>query len=82
MELSGASALVTGAGRGIGRAIALALAGEGVAVTALARTAPELDSLVREIQKAGGRAVAHPGDVGSRRLPVRPLPFTQPAVAR
>jgi 3-oxoacyl-[acyl-carrier protein] reductase len=63
MELRGASALVTGAGLGIGRAIALALGGAGVGVTALSRTASELDSLVREIAGAGGRAVAHPGDV-------------------
>jgi 3-oxoacyl-[acyl-carrier protein] reductase len=63
MELRGASALVTGAGRGIGRAIARTLAQEGVALTVLARTASDLESLVREIQATGGRAVAHPGDV-------------------
>jgi NAD(P)-dependent dehydrogenase (short-subunit alcohol dehydrogenase family) len=63
MELRGASALVTGAGRGIGRATCLALGRAGVGVTALSRTASELDSLVREIAGAGGRAVAHPGDV-------------------
>jgi 3-oxoacyl-[acyl-carrier protein] reductase len=63
MELRGASALVTGAGRGIGRAIALALGRAGVAVTGVSRTASDLDSLVREIAGAGGRAVAHPGDV-------------------
>jgi NAD(P)-dependent dehydrogenase (short-subunit alcohol dehydrogenase family) len=63
MELRGASALVTGAGRGIGRAIALALGRAGVGVTGVARTASDLESLVAEIQRAGGRAVAHPGDI-------------------
>src|SRR6266571_5181798 len=57
MELRGASALVTGAGRGIGRAIARRLAQAGAGVTVVARTASELDSLVREIAAAGARAV-------------------------
>jgi len=63
MELRGASALVTGAGRGIGRAIARHLAAAGVKVTAVARTASDLDRLVREIAAAEGRAVAFPGDL-------------------
>ena len=63
MELRGASALVTGAGRGIGRAIALALGRAGVGVTVVARTPSDLESLVSEIVAAGGKAVAHPGDV-------------------
>jgi 3-oxoacyl-[acyl-carrier protein] reductase len=63
MELRGASALVTGAGRGIGRAIARRLAAAGVGVTAVARTAADLESLVREITAEGGRAVAFPGDI-------------------
>jgi 3-oxoacyl-[acyl-carrier protein] reductase len=69
MEVRGASALVTGAGRGIGRAIALELARAGAGVTAVARTASDLDSLVREVQAAGGRAVAHPGDIRDPALP-------------
>jgi 3-oxoacyl-[acyl-carrier protein] reductase len=63
MEIRGASALVTGAGRGIGRAIAKALAREGALVTAVARTPRELDSLVGEIEKEGGRARAFAGDL-------------------
>src|SRR3989442_453789 len=63
MELRGASALVTGAGRGIGRAIARRLSASGVGVTAVARTASDLDRLVREITAEGGRAFAFPGDI-------------------
>jgi NAD(P)-dependent dehydrogenase (short-subunit alcohol dehydrogenase family) len=66
MKSGGASAIVTGAGRGIGRAVALRLAREGAAITAFARTQSELDSLVAEIRKAGGRAIAVAGDVRSR----------------
>jgi NAD(P)-dependent dehydrogenase (short-subunit alcohol dehydrogenase family) len=49
-------ALVTGAGRGIGRAAALALARRGHDVVCLARTAADLDLVVAEIQGDGGRA--------------------------
>ncbi len=58
--------MVTGAGRGIGRAVALALGREGATVTAVSRTQAELDSLVAEIQKTGGRAIAVPGNVRDR----------------
>src|SRR5215471_9459344 len=67
MKLEGASALVSGAGRGIGRAVALALAKQGVLVTAFARTQAELDALVAEIKGAGGRAIAVAGDVRERK---------------
>ncbi len=63
MEVRGASALVTGAGRGIGRAVALALGREGAGVTIVARSRPDLDSLAAEIVSAGGRVHAHAGNL-------------------
>lgn len=61
MELRGAACLVTGAGRGIGRAVALALASHGARVTGVARTATDLESVVAEAR--GGELRAHPGDL-------------------
>ena len=61
--LRGKGALVTGASRGIGRAIALAYAGAGAEVAVLARSAAELDALAEEIAAFGGRAIALACDV-------------------
>jgi 3-oxoacyl-[acyl-carrier protein] reductase len=63
--LAGQIALVTGAGRGIGRAIALAYSRAGAHVVVAARTAGELDALVVEVEAAGGAATAVPTDVTS-----------------
>lgn len=56
-------AIVTGASRGIGRSIALALAAQGVKVVASARNAEALANLVDEIKGQGGDALAVAGDV-------------------
>ena len=63
-DLAGKVAIVTGAGRNIGRAIALALASAGAAVVVNVRSnKAEADGVVREIEAAGGKAAAHVGDV-------------------
>ena len=61
--LSEKVAIVTGASRGIGRCIALALAAQGAKVVASARNAETLDNLVEEIKQQGGEATAVVGDV-------------------
>ena len=57
-RLDGRTALVTGASRGIGEAIARRLAAEGASVLAAARTEPDLERVVGEIAAAGGKARA------------------------
>src|SRR5215470_5527648 len=61
--LTGQVAIVTGSGRGIGRAIAQALAQQGAAVTVTARSGEQLAETVALITAAGGRAIAVAADV-------------------
>jgi 3-oxoacyl-[acyl-carrier protein] reductase len=63
-ELTGKVAIVTGAGRNIGRAIALALAEAGASVVVNARSnRAGAEAVVREIETGGGKALVHLGDV-------------------
>jgi 3-hydroxybutyrate dehydrogenase len=64
MTLRGRRALVTGGGRGIGRATALGLARAGVDVAVAARTRAEVETVAEEVRALGVRAVALTADVG------------------
>ena len=64
-SLEGHVALVTGASQGIGRAVALSLARSGAAVACCARNEEKLAAVVKEIEAAGGKAVAFKMDVAS-----------------
>ncbi len=63
MKLEGKSAIITGAGKGIGREAALAVAAEGAAVAAVARTQADLNETVKMIEDRGGSAAAFSHDL-------------------
>ena len=70
-ELAGKVAIVTGAGRNIGRAIALALAQAGASVVVNVRSnKAEADGVVREIEAAGSKAAVVLGDIGDEKTAV------------
>ena len=63
-DLGGKTAIVTGAGRGIGKAIALTLAEAGADIVVAARTKQEIEQTAAEVQQLGRRSLAIPTDVG------------------
>jgi 3-oxoacyl-[acyl-carrier protein] reductase len=66
VDLSGQSAIVTGAGAGIGKAIAIALSQAGANVAVNDLNPDRCEDVQQMIEAAGGRAIAFQGDVGNR----------------
>ncbi len=62
-DLTGRAGVITGAGKGIGEAVALELAGLGAQLVVCARTQSDIDRLVAKITAAGGQAIGFAGDV-------------------
>ncbi|MGC5323890.1 SDR family NAD(P)-dependent oxidoreductase [Brevibacillus sp. SYSU BS000544] len=62
-DLTGKTAIVTGAGRGIGRTLAVGLCEAGAQVALVSRTRTQLDELVDEIHEMGGKAIAIEADI-------------------
>lgn len=81
-KLDGQIVIVTGASSGIGEAAARKLAGEGATVVIAARRADRLEALKREIEAAGGRALAVAGDVTSPQDRERVVQETMSAFGR
>lgn len=66
MRLAGQSAIVTGAGRGVGRSIALSYAREGAQLALVARSIDELEETARQVEVLGAPALVIPTDISDR----------------
>lgn len=79
-DLTGRTAIVTGAGRGIGKALALGLAEAGVNVAVVSRSGVELAQLVAEIEENGGKAHAIEADLTKSGVAEQVVAETQQAL--
>ena len=77
MKLADKVAVVTGGGKGIGKAIALAFAREGASVCVTGRTLERLEQTVREIHDTGGRGIFVQGDISLESDVSRSINFTE-----
>ncbi len=66
MDIEGLRIVITGAGAGLGRALALALGRRGARVALVARTTEAIEAVAAEVAAAGGEGHAIPGDVGDK----------------
>jgi len=80
--LQGKTALITGAGRGIGRAITLAFAKEGCDVAVIARTQEQIDATAQAVRDLGRKGVAIPCDVANHDDVVRAVTTTVNALGK
>ncbi|MFH1350895.1 MAG: SDR family oxidoreductase [Pseudomonadota bacterium] len=65
MKLEGKAAVITGAGRGLGRAMALVMSREGARIAIMSRSREELEYTAKQIKNAGQECLIFPGDVSS-----------------
>jgi NAD(P)-dependent dehydrogenase (short-subunit alcohol dehydrogenase family) len=81
-KLNGKTAVITGASRGLGKAMALALAAEGARIALVARDRERLDAVAAEIGAANGQATVAPRDGHQRHGGVSDVPLVGAAHAR
>lgn len=79
LSLTGKVALITGASKGLGRAIAESLAAEGMLIAVAARTEPSLRELAGQIESHGGQVLVFPADLA---LPATARQFVDAAMAK